>query len=118
MTDRYLIAMEGRHEQRVRRALALALAIAGVEGSGIILVTHYLDNLSGTILQLILMPHELQALIKRETISLLGVPLRIESRRTLRGGAAGEVVVAPWPDGRLLADLDGLANCGAVIVVP
>ena len=118
MPERYLVEAMERVEDRVLRAVTLAVAIAGVEGSGILLLTRTLADLHPWSMSQVLTPGERRRLIARETVEVRGVPLRHGSMGTPRAYGVADVLVVLKPDGAMLAMLDDLDDCRAVIVVP
>ena len=115
--DRYIIEPEGRPDRRVERAIALALGIAGGDGFGVTLLAPTASPLVISTLQQLLPLEQRMALVVRGSAELVGVPLRLETSRSI-DGRCDRVVVIVWADEDLLEPVEAGSGRGAIIAVP
>lgn len=117
---RVVLPLDSQDIGTFRLALAYAEKIAAAAGAAdVILLTHTRDQLDNTGLSRFLEPAAVKALTSRQTASLpSGRKLHGETKRTLRSGVPGAVIIAYYADAELLDAVDGLQGVSGVVAVP
>ena len=120
-TKRYVVAAQGPDHDAVNKALGLALYLVKngeVETKKITLLVHTKDALNHSVISDVIGSEAAKALLKKRPVPLGHAELAAETVRTASSFHGPDIVIACYPDQRMLDIIDKWDSVKAVIVLP
>ena len=118
--ERYLIPANGPETEPIKTALVLASKLGqNIRGQVEVVLVTPSKNIFGTTLESVVGQDVIKVLEKGNSITLSGnISMKLESERTLNVYRSYKILIALYPNKRMLDKIDSIKDCAHTIIVP